>query len=183
MSLTFQTRDQSLDEVRMVEVLIEQLRKIGIDARMQRVNDATLQEHHFTGDFEAMVRSSACGSVNEPWFTLNQFSSANAAPVGKSGSTNLPRWSGPDYDRYNELVSELGTLPLNDPKVAELTDEAYALWFNDRVSFPVVEAKFLLGFNQTYWKNWPTTENNYMQPAYWWAGWVRSLVELAPAEN
>ncbi|HEV7277541.1 MAG TPA: ABC transporter substrate-binding protein [Devosiaceae bacterium] len=181
LALTIEARDQTQDDIRMAEVLIEQLRRIGIDAQLQRVNDSTLQSHHFTGDYEAIIRSSSCGSVNEPWHTLNQFTDAEGAPIGETAGTNLPRWSGPDFERYTALVNELGTLPLDDPRVRELTLEAYELFHTNHVSYQVVQAIFLLGFNQTYWTNWPTAENNYMQPAYWWHGWVRALTELEPA--
>ncbi|MCB1341595.1 MAG: ABC transporter substrate-binding protein [Pseudooceanicola sp.] len=182
LTLVIEARDQTLDDIRLSEVLIEQFRRIGINARLQRVNNATLQTHHFTGEYEAIVRSSSCGSVNEPWYTLNQFSNVEAAPVGETADTNMPRWTGPNSDRFTQIVTELGSLPLGDPRVEELTLEAYELWFNDRVSIPVVQAVFLLGFNETYWTNWPTAENNYMQPAYWWHGWVKALAQIQPAK-
>ena len=165
----------------MGEVLVEQLRKIGVDASIQRLNFSNLIANRDSGAYDGMIINIGCGSVNEPWYSLDQFSPIHFKPVGEATDADFGRWSGPDADRYRAIVETIGTLPLGDPQIGPMVEEAYRIWYDNRVSFPIVEAKFLLGFNTTYWTNWPTATNNYMQPAYWWHGWIRAVARLEPA--
>lgn len=181
LSIVFQVRDGSVDEIRMGEVLVEQLRKIGVDASLQRLNFSNLVTNRHNGEFEGIIIGVGCGSVSEPWYTMDQFSTRHLVPVGESASAAFGRWSGEDAERFSAIIAEVGVLPLGDAAIQAKVEEAYELWFDNRVAFPIVQAKFLLGFNTTYWDNWPTAENNYMQPGYWWHGWIKSVAKLKPA--
>ena len=166
----------------MIEVVVEQLRRVGIDATMQRLTSSTLIDNRDQGNFEALDDGASCGSVNEPVTSLQRFTNNLTMPIGERASGNYGRWSGEDNDRYSEIVAQLAALPLDDDQVLPLTLEAQELYRNAVPYVPLVNAKFLLGFNTTYWQNWPTKSNNYFQPAYWWNSAHKIADSIQPAQ-
>lgn len=182
LSINIQALEATPDRIRMIEVVVEQLRRVGIDATMQRLTNTTLWENRDTGNFEALDDGASCGSVNEPVTSLERFTGNLLMPQGERASGNYGRWQGDDAQRYTEIVSELATLPLDDERVIPLTVEAQTIWREAVPYIPLVNAKFLLAFNTTYWQNWPTADNNYFQPAFWWNSAHRIVHEIEPAQ-
>ena len=182
LGINIQALEATPDRIRMIEVVVEQLRRVGIDATMQRLTNTTLWENRDTGNFEALDDGASCGSVNEPITSLERFANNLLMPVGERASGNYGRWSGEDNDRYSEIVAELAALPLDDEQVLPLTLEAQQIWREAIPYLPLVNAKFLLSFNTTYWENWPTADNNYFQPAYWWNSAHSIVHSIEPAQ-
>jgi peptide/nickel transport system substrate-binding protein len=57
---------------------------------------------------------------------------------------------------------------LGDPSIPERVAEAYAYIDAETPFIPLVQASKLLPMNTTYWQGWPTTDNAYIHPAFWW---------------
>ncbi len=170
LSLVVQVHEGFTEKRRLTSVVVEQLRQAGIDAVQQNVAGGTWNDNKAFGNYEAVADWDACGSINEPFASLNRYSSRFFAPVGERapGGNNHVRWSGPDNDRYSELVAQIGSLPLGDPQILPLVREAYALYYDAMPFIPIAQAKKLIPFDNTYWTGWPTAENNYNHPATWW---------------
>jgi peptide/nickel transport system substrate-binding protein len=64
----------------------------------------------------------------------------------------------------------------------DLYKESLAIWADELPDIPLVQSPVLLLFNSTYWTNWPTQDNNYIQPPGHWEHFLRVLVELKPAQ-
>ena len=56
------------------------------------------------------------------------------------------------------------------------------IWADEMPDIPLVQTPTLMLFNSTYWTNWPTADNNYIQPPNHWEHFLRQLVELQPAQ-
>ena len=137
------------------------------------------------GQFEGATDSSGCGSVIEPWFGMNRYHQDWARPVGESGTeyvdntNNSGRWMNPEY---SAILDEMGSLPLGDPQVVELMKQAVQIWADELPAIPLVQQPSIGVFNTTNWTNWPTIDNNYVQPPGHWHTFQRILNELQPVE-
>ncbi|MBK8050915.1 MAG: hypothetical protein IPK16_29720 [Anaerolineales bacterium] len=122
------------------------------------------------GNYESRMGWQTCGSVNEPWASLNTFNTGWLKPVGErtGESENAWRWSGEKADAFSKIVDEMGTLPLGDPKVQELFNQAMTIWEEELPVIPITQAKKIIPFDTTYWTNWPTYDNQYIHPPTWW---------------
>jgi peptide/nickel transport system substrate-binding protein len=162
--------NSTAEYTRTVDVIVEQLRAAGIDATSQPLTDATWSDQVTTGNFTAAYNWDACGSVNEPWNTLNRFTNHFVVPVGERspGANNWVRWNTEATAAYTEIVDQIGTLPLGDPQIVDLVVEAYQYIHAETPVIPLVQASKLVPFDTTYWTGWPTAENNYNHPATWW---------------
>ncbi|MBS3968288.1 MAG: ABC transporter substrate-binding protein, partial [Truepera sp.] len=165
LALDIQTHEAFIEKQRIAHVVVEQLQRIGINATMRNVAGGTWEENFDFGNFEARVGWHFCGSVNEPWASMDTFNARWLTPLGERAPSNEWRW---ESQRYSELVDEIGKLPLGDPRIDALFVEAMGLWLADLPVIPVTQARKLIPFDTTYWTNWPTAENNYLHATTWW---------------
>lgn len=171
LSADIYVNNASTEYTRTIDVIVEQLRRAGIDALARPVENATFWGQVLPlGDYALSYSWLSCGSVNEPWASMNRYTNHFIAPIGERapGFNNTGRWDTEATANYTAIVDEIGTLPLGDPAIPGLVADAYQ-YLNDEMPFiPLVQASKLLPYNTTYWTGWPTAENNYIHPAHWW---------------
>jgi len=162
--------NSTAEYTRTVDVIVEQLRAAGIDATSRPLTGATMDDSLNNGNFAIAYNWDSCGSVNEPWNSMNRFTSRFVVPVGQRspGSNNYVRWDTEATAAYSTIVDEIGSLPLGDPQIVPMVVEAYTQLYNEMPFIPLVQASKLVPFDTTYWTGWPTAENNYNHPATWW---------------
>ncbi len=170
LSLDIATHEAFIEKQRIAAVIVEQLQKAGVNASTRNEAGSTWEDNFGMGTFEARMGWQTCGSVNEPWASLNTFNTRWLKPVGEraGGSENAWRWSGEQADAYSALVDEMGSLPIGDPKVQELFNQAMTIWEAELPVIPITQAKKIIPFDTTYWTGWPTFDNQYIHPPTWW---------------
>lgn len=162
--------NSSIEYTRTVDVLVEQFRAAGIDAVSRPVTGSTHGDLEANGEFTLSYNWDSCGSVNEPWNSMNHATTHFYAPLGERspGNNNNYRWNTENAAAYTEIVDQIGVLPLGDPAIVDMVVEAYGYYYEDLPFIPLVQASKLVPFDTTYWTGWPTQENNYNHPATWW---------------
>ncbi len=161
----------SVEYTATVDVIVDQLRRVGIDAAARPVDNATYWGTAApTGDYQIAYGWLSCGSVFEPWASMSRYTTDFVVPAGTlaPGINNTGRWNTPNAAAYTEVVDRIGELPIGDPAVPDLVAEAYVHLFQDMPFIPLVQASKIVPYNETYWRGWPTAENNYNHPAFWW---------------
>jgi peptide/nickel transport system substrate-binding protein len=172
------THEAFIEKQRVAAVQVEELQKIGINASTRNEAGSTWGDNLNFGKFEARMGWQNCGSVNEPWASMDTLSNRWIKPVGERASNNGWRWNNA---RYSELVEQIGTLPLGDPKIEPLFVEAMSIYYSELPTIPITQARKLIPFNTTYWTNWPTATNNYVSSWTWWQSTFEILVSIKPA--
>lgn len=168
LTLDIQTHEAFIEKQRIADVVVEQLQRVGIDASRRNLAGGTWGDNFNFGNFEARMGWQTCASVNEPWASMDTFSTRWLVPVGERASSNSWRWSGDGAEAYSALVDEIGSLPLGDPRIDDLFVEAMEYWMPELPVIPITEAAKIVPFDTTYWTNWPTADNPYIHPAAWW---------------
>ena len=162
LSLEILVNNASTEYTGTIDIIVEQLIAGGIDAFARQVDNGTYWGQAAPeSDFVVAYGWLSCGSVNEPFASLARY-----ATEGRFN--NLGMWSGENYDAYSAIVNEIGTLPLDDPSIPDLVAEAYSYIEADTPIIPLAQATKLLPYNTTYWTGWPSADNNYNHPAFWW---------------
>jgi peptide/nickel transport system substrate-binding protein len=175
--------NSTAEYTRTVDVLVEQLRNAGINVTSAPLTGATMDDSLNNGNFELAYNWDSCGSVNEPWNSMNRFTSHFVVPIGQRspGSNNYVRWNTDATAQYTEIVDQIGSLPLGDPQIVDLVVEAYGHLYEEMPFIPLVQASKLVPFDTTYWTGWPTAENNYNHPATWWNSTHQIILNLRKA--
>ena len=116
---------------------------------------------------------------------MNRYHMQWAQPIGTPGTeyvdntSNSGRWIN---EEYSAIIDEMGSLPLGDPQVTELMVEAATIWADELPAIPLAQQPALYLFNESKWTNWPTSDNNYVQPPNHWHHFLRVLTELEAVE-
>ncbi len=168
LSLEIATHEGFIEKKRIAQVVTEQLQRVGINAVHVNQAGQTWGDNFRNGEFESRMGWQTCGSVNEPWATMDTFNTRWLEPIGTRSNSNSWRWSGDKAEEYGALVDQIGSLPLGDPAIEPLFLQATALLFEELPVIPITEAKKIIPFLKTYWTNWPTFDNQYVHPPTWW---------------
>ena len=160
----------------LAPVLVAQLEKAGIDADFRMTPDAFTRMAQGTARAYLMGNG---GSVRDPYFTLRLYHSRFVQPTG-THAERFWRWSNPEYDA---IVDKMGETSPDDPELHKLFREAMEIWLRELPSIPIVQWYHRIPHNETYWKNWPTAKNSYINSAYWHNTWLLVLLGLEPAQG
>jgi peptide/nickel transport system substrate-binding protein len=181
LSLEIQVLEEFVEKQEVAQVLAHHLQAVGIQTTVSSLNNSTWTENLELGEYEAIIDWEACGSVHEPWASMDRYHARWVQPVGEpaTGRNNHVRW---ENDAYSDLVDQIGSLPLGDPEIDTLFVEAMESWLDELPFIPITQAKKLIPFDTTYWTGWPTTDNNYVHPPSWWQSTHMIIHNLEPVE-
>ena len=157
-------------------ILVEQLQRAGFAANMRMTSDNYTRMT--TGAAKTYIFGNG-GSVRDPYFTLRLYHSRFVQPTG-TATPNFWRWKNPEYDA---LVDQMGQTAPDDPRLVGLFREALAIWLRELPAIPLLQFYHRLPHNQTYWRNWPSADNPYINTAYWHRTWLLLLLNLQPTRG
>jgi peptide/nickel transport system substrate-binding protein len=179
LAFIIETHEAFIEKQRIAQVLVEQFQREGINVTTRNIAGGTWGDNLQFGTFETRMGWQHCGSINEPWASLDTLSNRWIEPVGERASANGWRW---DNAEYSQAVERIGTLPLGDPEIDQLVTTAMTIYYDELPTIPITQAKKLIPFDNTYWTNWPTAENNYIHSTTWWQSTLLILVNLEKAQ-
>lgn len=158
-------------------VVVQQLKDQGIEVTPSNPPDwATRFEK---GDYQAAFYGHG-GSVNDPYATLNLYTSSSENVPG-AHQANFPRWTNADYDK---IVDEVYITPMTDyAKLEGLFHDAMAIWLPQLPDIPLTQLYHRIGYNETYWTNWPIGDDAYVNGASWHLTFEMVLWNLKAVEK
>ncbi|MCY3936446.1 MAG: ABC transporter substrate-binding protein [Chloroflexi bacterium] len=178
-TFTMISRSGETDQVRMGTILVDQMRDAGFDASFQPLENAIFYSDVSTGASQAWV-TGLCGSVSDPYETFSRFHSRFSGPLGEPApGDNASRFENAEFD---EIVDAMAVLAADDEEFMALADQALEIWLRELPVIPLVQARLLTPFNNTYWTNWPTSDNNYIHPGHWWVTGELMLINIQPSQ-
>ncbi|MEM9436732.1 MAG: ABC transporter substrate-binding protein, partial [Pseudomonadota bacterium] len=184
LSVDIHVNSASTEYTRTIDVIVEQLQRAGIDAKAVPVENGVFWGEVLPfGAYEMSYSWLSCGSVNEPWASMGRYTTKDVVPVGERspGFNNTSRWDGPAAEAYSAIVDEIASKPLGDPSVPAMVAEAYQYLDAEMPFIPLAQASKLIPFNETYWTGWPTNDNYYNHPFFWWNHTHQIIHNLEPA--
>lgn len=174
----------STEYTRTIDVIVEQLQRAGINATAVPVENGVFWGEVLPfGAYEMSYSWLSCGSVNEPWASMGRYTVKDVVAVGERspGFNNTSRWDGAAAKAYSAIMDDIASRQLGDAAIPGLVAEAYQHLDAEVPFIPLVQAAKLLPMNTTYWKGWPTAENYYNHPFFWWNHTHQIIHNLTPA--
>jgi peptide/nickel transport system substrate-binding protein len=156
-------------------VVAEQLKRQGVDATFAMPPDNF--DQLFKGTYQAAIWGHG-GSVRDPYETMRLYQASSAAVPGVNAG-NYSQWSNAEFD---QIVDEMYATPMEDTvKLQELYREAMEIWLPNLPDIQLVQNIHNIVMNTTYWTNWPSDENNYVNEHSYALTWslVLNNVEAA----
>jgi peptide/nickel transport system substrate-binding protein len=157
-------------------VISEQLKRQGVDTSLNLPPDFNdrFQKGQYTGALYGHG-----GSVNDPYHTLRLYQSVSVAVPG-AHLVNFTKWKNEAYDK---IVDEVFVTDMKDTaRLMELFRKAMEIWIPELPDIPLTHFYHRIPMNTTYWKNWPTAENPYVNGAFWHLTYAMVLWNLQPTQ-
>jgi peptide/nickel transport system substrate-binding protein len=145
-------------------VLAQQLTKAGFDVDFQPYESSVFYNEVYTGKALCYI-GGVLASVDNPYSTFNYFHGKWYKPSGEMTDAHSYRWRNSEFDR---LVDIMVSLPPEDKKFRDAADRALEIWLEELPALGLAQVYLITPFNATYWTNWPSADNNYIQPTHWW---------------
>lgn len=160
----------------IVPVLVEMLHRGGFEAAINFGNDAG---QNMVDGQPGMYLCGLGGSVLDPYTSFEFFHSRNARPNDEGVDWGkFSRYKNPVYDK---VVDDMVTVAPGDPKLLDLFMQAIEIYWRDMLNIPVIQFLHRIPYNQTYWTNWPTQDNPYVNGAFWHLTFPLIILSLKPA--
>ena len=81
--MAIETHEAFIEKQRISDQLVEMFQAAGINATHRKIAGATWGDNLNFGKFEVRMGWQNCGSINEPWATLDTLSNRWLKPVGE----------------------------------------------------------------------------------------------------
>ena len=148
--------------------IIREAKKVGIELKLVFEPSPTYRELRSTGRFE-IIDYGICGgsSTIEALETFAKYHSSLIPPIGESviGTGAYSRWSDPELDK---LIDKAKSMAPDDPAIMDIYHRMLEIWMKNLPDIPVLNKQWGTPFITAYWDGWPSKENMYTIPYYWW---------------
>ena len=138
----------------IVPILVEFLLAAGFDAA---VNFGTNAYQNMADGVAGLYMFGHGASLKDPYAALELFHGRFSESIGTSaGNNRFSRYKNPEYDAALDAMAPLAS---DDPKFHENAVKAMEIYWSEQIDVPIIQWLHRIAYNQTYWTNWPTAEN------------------------
>lgn len=163
-------------------ILAEQLNTAGFDLILSVQQNNARTDAFMSGNYQIDV-GPHCGSLYDPWQTLEHFHSKYSAEAGArvANPRAVTRYSNVALDALLDQMEAMQPSP-EDAEYLDLVTQALDIYLADVPQVVFAEELHTLVFNSTYWQGWPSAENPYIAPYLPWEGFARVIHNLRPQD-
>ncbi|KAF2960209.1 ABC transporter substrate-binding protein [Thermotoga sp. 38H-to] len=172
------------DWMQAIQVIVDQLKVVGINAEPYFPDSSKYYENMYKGEFDIEMNANGTGISSTPWTYFNTIFYPDALESEFSYTGNYGRYQNPEVE---SLLEELNRTPLdNVEKVTELCGKLGEILLKDLPFIPLWYGAMAFITQDNVWTNWPNEHNPYAWPcgwANWWqTGALKILFNLKPAK-
>lgn len=154
-----------------------QLLKFGLDCTLVSESAATWDSNAALGNYDIGGYWPTGGITKDLYSVINGYDADLIVPVGERGSGQACRWNN---QRATEIIHELAKISPDDPKSYELGMEFMKIAIDDIPFIGFHSGVKFVPTNSTYWTNYPSADNTYNGPWWWWSCFKYILTEITP---
>jgi peptide/nickel transport system substrate-binding protein len=166
------------DWVNAVNVIVADLKAVGIQATPSDLSATTYQAKLYAGQYELGYGSETGGP--SPYFELRQLLfSANSAPIGTPAGSNFERYSSQQTDN---LINSYGSTTSRATQ-QQIVSKLELVMLKEVPVIPVTESVDWFQYDTSKFSGWPTPDNPFAQPAaYNYPDWGQVMLHLVPKQ-
>jgi len=170
-----------VESMRLAFAVADSWKKFGIDVTVKQLESAPFNSAFQTGDYEADVHWPGCGVMPDVYTNMDlNWHQRLAVPNGTPAAGNNSRFKSA---QVSAVLDELGKLTDKDPKVVPLTTDFFKLMVAEAAWLPMFGTSKFVPVTTHYWTGFPTAENPYEGPWWWWTGMRYYLTKFKPTGN
>jgi peptide/nickel transport system substrate-binding protein len=141
-------------------ILAEQLHTGGFDSSFQAPPDGYNKMDDGSANLFLFGHYNAIADVFPTFDLLHK---RFARPNGVIGGIT-DRWKN---EEFSKILDQWSLFPVGDDKAMPLYLQAIEIYLRELPDIPIMQFYHRIAYNQTYWVNWPTQDNSYVNGAFW----------------
>lgn len=175
----FAPADFEVESQRLAFAVANEWSQFGIPTQVQQMQAGAFFTAENAGNYEVgSYWGSSCGIIPDLFVRMEGWHKDYVRDIGVPASSNQGRYVDDDL---SALIDTLRTIPADDPQIVPLGTDILKQLVE---GLPVIEmfgtSKFV-PVNETYWTNYPSADNFYEGPWWWWSNFKFIAAKLEPA--
>ncbi len=162
---------------RGVQAAYDQLVKFGLNCTLSSESSATWDTNNFTGNFEIAGYWPTGFITKDVYSQINGWDADLIVPLGERGSGQGSRWNNAEA---TAIIKEMAKLSPEDEKSYELAMDFMKIAIKELPFIGFHSGVKFVPTNSTLWTNYPSAENPYNGPWWWWSCFKYITTEITP---
>lgn len=164
---------------RGTQAAYDQLTKFGFKINLVSESSATWDTNGVTGEFDIGGYWPTGFITKDIYSQINGWDADLIVPIGERGSGQSGRWNNAEA---TEIIHQLAKLSPDDPKSYELGMEFFKISIEELPFIGFHSGVKFVPTNSTNWTNYPSAENPYNGPWWWWSCFKYITTEISPVQ-
>ncbi len=162
---------------RGVQAAYDQLVKFGLNCTLSSESSATWDTNNSTGNFEIAGYWPTGFITKDVYSQINGWDADLIVPLGERGSGQGSRWNNAEA---TAIIKEMAKLSPEDEKSYELAMDFMKIAIKELPFIGFHSGVKFVPTNSTLWTNYPSAENPYNGPWWWWSCFKYITTEITP---
>ncbi|MGI6149562.1 MAG: ABC transporter substrate-binding protein [Limnochordia bacterium] len=166
---------------RLAFAVAEQWKEFGIDAIVRQMDAASFASDYVRGTYQAgSYWSMSLGLGPDVYDVMETWHKKYAIPVGDNAAANHVRYQN---DKISDILDQLSGLQSDDPQIPELVQEMLKEFVEEMPYIPMFGTSKFVPVDTYYWEGFPSADNHYEGPWWWWSVFKYMLPQLQPTNR
>lgn len=171
--------DFEVQSGRLAFAVADSWSKFGIDATANTMTSGSFWNASSTGEHEAGSYWPGCAIGPDIYPNVSFWHQKFIVPTGQPAPGNQHRHSS---DEIAALLDELELLTSDDPRNVELSKDLLMQMAQEMHWIPMFGTSKFVPVNETYFTNYPTADNYYEGPWWWWSTFKFIIAHIEPKQ-
>jgi peptide/nickel transport system substrate-binding protein len=169
--------DFEVQSGRLAFAVADSWSKFGINATANTMTAATFWNASSTGDHQAGSYWPGCAIGPDIYPNLSGWHQRYIVPTGEPAPGNAARHQS---DEIAALLDQLEGLTSDDPQNVEISKQLLMQMATEMHWIPMFGTSKFVPVNETYFTNYPTADNYYEGPWWWWSNFKYIVANIQP---
>lgn len=169
--------DFEVESGRLAFAVADSWSKFGIDASANTMTAGAFWNAQSTGEFQAGSYWPGCAIGPDIFPNIRGWHQKYVVPTGEVAPGNANRHKS---DELARILDELEKVTSDDPKNIELSKELLMQMALEMHWIPMFGTSKFVPVNEHYWTNFPTADNYYEGPWWWWSNFKYIVANIKP---
>jgi peptide/nickel transport system substrate-binding protein len=169
--------DFEVQSGRLAFAVADSWSKFGIDATVKPMTANTFWTESSTGQYQAGSYWPGCAIGADIYPNLSFWHQKYIVPTGEPAPGNQHRHAS---DEIAAIMDELEKVTSDDPRNVELSSDLLMQMAQEMHWIPMFGTSKFVPVNETYFTNYPTADNPYEGPWWWWSNFKFIVANITP---
>lgn len=170
--------DFEVQSQRLAFAVANEWSQFGIPTNVQQMQAGAFFTAENTGNYEVgSYWGASCGIIPDVFVRMEGWHQDYVRPVGTPASSNQARY---ENAALSALIDDLREMPADDPGIVDLGTEILQELVAGLPSIEMFGTSKFVPVNETHWTNYPSADNFYEGPWWWWSNFKFIVAHIEP---